>query len=429
MPEVMAVINQLMGNAVQSLEQLLKEQEAITLKIELGTATIEDYQRLIELANKIEGITSTKELDKFNESLKNTFSGIDFESPEKITQAFASVEQSAKTAKDSVNDVADELIRQMEILRKAATTEEELNIANLYIKSAEINRANNLAKIDTVITGFFDDVQTGMILKINEVTEKTQKDWENMWFGEKVLHSNRIGLFLTNVLNTHKKNYLEPISNNINSSLKELGTKGEAWMLDAFTTITSAAFGNDFTMASSKYKSQKFLDDMGLLINNTLNGIEKNTLPTAQKTGQNIGNAIVDGVSKALKNIEAFQINLTTPSGLAMSSTLFGSKLLSLKTPGTYASGGFPEDGLFFANSNELVGQFGNGRTAVANNEQITTGIYRAVKSAFTESGGSGGDWHIQIVNGDGQVTGSAIITAAERKNRRDGKTIIPLRA
>ena len=52
----------------------------------------------------------------------------------------------------------------------------------------------------------------------------------------------------------------------------------------------------------------------------------------------------------------------------------------------TFASGGFPEDGLFFANHTELVGRFENGRTAVANNEQITDGIYRAVKDAMLET-------------------------------------------
>lgn len=68
-----------------------------------------------------------------------------------------------------------------------------------------------------------------------------------------------------------------------------------------------------------------------------------------------------------------------------------------------YATGGFPEDGLFFANSGELVGQFSNGRTAVANNDQITTGIamavepavYRAVKSAM--AAGNSGDIVLQL--------------------------------
>lgn len=47
-----------------------------------------------------------------------------------------------------------------------------------------------------------------------------------------------------------------------------------------------------------------------------------------------------------------------------------------------YAIGGFPEDGLFFANHNELVGEFANGKTAVANNEQIVEGIKSGVAQA-----------------------------------------------
>lgn len=62
---------------------------------------------------------------------------------------------------------------------------------------------------------------------------------------------------------------------------------------------------------------------------------------------------------------------------------------------GGFATGGFPEDGLFMANHGELVGKFSNGRTAVANNEQIVAGIsagvYDAVVSAFSQTGGNGG--------------------------------------
>lgn len=57
-----------------------------------------------------------------------------------------------------------------------------------------------------------------------------------------------------------------------------------------------------------------------------------------------------------------------------------------------YATGGFPEDGLFMANSRELVGRFTNGRTAVANNiqiiEGIKSGVYEAVMSAMSQNGG-----------------------------------------
>ena len=50
-----------------------------------------------------------------------------------------------------------------------------------------------------------------------------------------------------------------------------------------------------------------------------------------------------------------------------------------------FANGGFPEDGLFMANHNELIGQFSNGRSVVANNEQITAGIAIAVQNANRE--------------------------------------------
>lgn len=56
-----------------------------------------------------------------------------------------------------------------------------------------------------------------------------------------------------------------------------------------------------------------------------------------------------------------------------------------------YATGGFPEDGLFYANHNELVGQFANGKTAVANNAQIVDGIKYGVKQAMMEAMANGG--------------------------------------
>lgn len=59
-----------------------------------------------------------------------------------------------------------------------------------------------------------------------------------------------------------------------------------------------------------------------------------------------------------------------------------------------FANGGtVPEDGLFMMNHNELIGQFANGQTAVANNESIIAGIeagvYRAMMNAMSGQSGS----------------------------------------
>lgn len=65
--------------------------------------------------------------------------------------------------------------------------------------------------------------------------------------------------------------------------------------------------------------------------------------------------------------------------------TIFSGTTLDLGNIPTFSVGGFPEDGLFLANHSELVGQFSNGKTAVANNEQITDGIAIAVQNANSE--------------------------------------------
>lgn len=94
-------------------------------------------------------------------------------------------------------------------------------------------------------------------------------------------------------------------------------------------------------------------------------------------------------------------INIDTNSIIGKGiSEIMGTSTLSLGVIPTFSIGGFPEDGLFMANHNELVGQFSNGKTAVANNEQIIAGIeeaaYRGMMRALAESGGSNVTIHVE---------------------------------
>ena len=86
-----------------------------------------------------------------------------------------------------------------------------------------------------------------------------------------------------------------------------------------------------------------------------------------------------------------------------------------------FATGGFPEDGMFYANSGELVGRFSNGRTAVANNAQIIEGIENAVYRAMTAAqrvSGRGGKIELVL---DKQVVGRAFGDAIDSEKRRSG--------
>lgn len=138
---------------------------------------------------------------------------------------------------------------------------------------------------------------------------------------------------------------------------------------------------------------------------------KKQNLTMNTTSAINTVQSTVSIVNKSLEGIKTLAINLDTSNALTKAEKLRNGIEASLKgmritlqvaiqekikdtiasainigkaakqgigTITAFATGGFPEDGLFFANHNELVGKFSNGNTAVANNEQILTGIENA---------------------------------------------------
>ncbi len=99
-----------------------------------------------------------------------------------------------------------------------------------------------------------------------------------------------------------------------------------------------------------------------------------------------------------------------------------GSSSFEINLPKFYATGGFPEDGLFFANHNELVGEFSNGKTAVANNAQIVSGIekgvYNAVSNAMARNGGND-KYIVTEINVDGEKLATAVSKGQSKNDRR----------
>jgi hypothetical protein len=85
-----------------------------------------------------------------------------------------------------------------------------------------------------------------------------------------------------------------------------------------------------------------------------------------------------------------------------------------------YAKGGFPEDGLFMANHGELVGQFANGRTAVANNEQIEAGIEEAAYRGFMRAMGNNGGGTTTFI---AQLNGKTLFEEVVRQNNNATKS------
>lgn len=127
----------------------------------------------------------------------------------------------------------------------------------------------------------------------------------------------------------------------------------------------------------------------------------------------------IDGMIRSLNNA-IDKIDEVIQKQKEMNDTVTEGTGRAAPRPGGYATGGFPEDGLFYANHNELVGRFSNGRTAVANNDQIVAGIqagvYNAVVQAMADSGGN----QVTIVPDPNGIF-KVVQTEARQYNRRTG--------
>lgn len=103
--------------------------------------------------------------------------------------------------------------------------------------------------------------------------------------------------------------------------------------------------------------------------------------------GQAFENAIA-GVKQIWNNFATWlngKLNFSWEAVNIMGQEIIPAGTLNLGKIPTFSIGGFPEDGLFMANHHEIVGKFSNGKTAVANNEQIITGIEQGVRDANAE--------------------------------------------
>jgi len=91
-----------------------------------------------------------------------------------------------------------------------------------------------------------------------------------------------------------------------------------------------------------------------------------------------------------------------------------------------FAAGGFPKTGtMFLANEAgaEMVGSM-NGRTAVANNQEITEGIAMAVYNAMTMAQSGGGQYINNTIMVDGDVIARVVTKGQEKMNRRYSPTM-----
>lgn len=187
---------------------------------------------------------------------------------------------------------------------------------------------------------------------------------------------------VSNTANTAKSEF-ETAKNEVNSKINAIGTNTE----NVFSRMGSVG-ANAGSSLTNNFANN--IDDIPYRARSAFNAImdRVNAGDIGYDTGTELMNSLADTIDnnswrirRALSN--SFESNF---SGEILDSEGNVSRnAFQIRIPRAYATGGFPEDGLFFANHNEMVGKFSNGKTAVANNDQITQGIKQAVIEGMSE--------------------------------------------
>lgn len=282
-----------------------------------------------------------------------------------LNQSVTAFEGAAESMSSSLDGVASTALRTMETMK--SDTHEFLND---WESSFETSGANTASSVGESLAETTSHVESFV------PTKKMFENWA--YSSESNVRTAILGI------NTNVKNGLQAAGNNVVEFANKTGVDTGKW-----AETTGGTFADWGTGVNTE-------------IADTLDAAYENYKGFAEATGGSVSNwkssrkkisNIVAGVAASASAIAAYFVlssSFTSTSGGGA-----GARLADLK----YASGGFPEPGeLFIAREAgpELVGTI-NGRTAVANNDQIVQAVSDGVFNAVVSAMGDRDDRPLQV--------------------------------
>lgn len=356
-------------SAADFLDLLGESKGNVATKIDKGKKELNDYKPIITQTTKY-----SKAVDALNKKMKKL--GISSSESKSIQEKLKKALENGEITWEDYKKITDKNYKSTDALKK--------KIDSLKPKSVKVKAE----------TSGGDDVDS-LQGKVDSVNSKTVtitagiKGWDIKTFGD-----------LQIAMKTMKN---REINVNIDPKLRK------GW----------------YNAVKTQLQQKKFSLNVNASINNVTEGKLKSSVKSMDGRKVNYGK-LTAAINNAKNRVTIGQ------QGQIFVSHAEKSLIKMLKKYGlnyeTYANGGFPEDGWFRAKHGEMMGKFDNGKSVVANNKQITTGIseavapavYAATKAAIKEelsnANVGGGDVYL-----DGTKVTTAIMNNAKKISKNKG--------
>lgn len=333
------------------------------IRITIYNSFVDSYNDIVDLLNKLPNVDIPEAKKKTLSEAEDTAKGVD-KSTTDIKNSYVNMGAGVSGA---LSDLNNSLRNTSEKTSDFQTTTQNIvqNISGNYNELKD-NTSLSLLGVDTSI----GNTQS----KMNELSGtadsnslSTKLSFANLYSGVSK------SLFDTNTSISGTK-----------GKIGELGTSTQT------TTNSSIASFTEFAKSASQNLASTGNSFSGLKNNVDVTNNSLGTFKWFTDKNYSIGISSwgFDGVKNSIDNIvrslgDLFKYNNQKFNITTGTQSMGYQSLLDLAPK--YATGGFPEDGLFYANHGEMVGKFANGKTAVANNDQITDGIRQAVVEGMME--------------------------------------------
>lgn len=293
---------------------------------------------------------------------------------------------------------------------------------------------NSFAELIAFFSNSWLSIQESVTNVWNNITSFLTKTWTNISATASAIW-NAIKLFLittwTNIKTTAIeiwttiKDKIVEIWNKVKEKAEEIWDKVKEVVKEKFDKIKEKSDELIEKFRNLKEEVKEKFESVKEIINNTIGSAIEKLAGFIDKLRE-AGQAVKDFLESGYEKVSGIIGSIGGALGISAHSDDAASNPVAFSIP-AYAVGGFPEDGLFYANHNELVGSFGNGKTAVANNDQIIEGIRSGVESAVENVLAPYLEQIVQNTRETAEkessisIDGRELITAIDARSKRNG--------
>lgn len=365
-----------LNGLISNLDRAAKAQAAYNSSVELYEKKQETGNKLSEAQAKL--AKYTKELAAAQEIAKNTkksfgVNSAEYQAQVKILGRYANKVNAARaevnTLKKAESDINSQISKNNSVMDNAKVKTSDYQKASDSLKKTMKNLGVETQSSKNALKTLQDKLDNG------EITWKAYKDVVDGNYKSVDELNAAIGKLTSKEVSVTAKTSGTDSVNGVKDAID--GVKDKTVNVDAKANVDANSLQNKIQNAISKVKIAaipvKLTTPSGKALDAVVKATQKAMEDAFGKTAglpTTVKKSIIDVNNKTAKidKKNFVEINMLKNAGYKVQ---------------TYSTGGFPEDGLFMANHGELVGKFNNGKTAVANNDQITTAFAQAITNTL----------------------------------------------